>query len=160
MELQELYKILLDKGLLALLAIIVGFYFNWLLQKRKARDEFLREIAKLRVSAYQKLWSYTMSAKYWGDEDISDGQRRQLNMDLVKWYYEEGGAMFLSFIATKDLNIARQVLCDASKTSEDIRKAFSELRSTLKVDCYIYTESEKGMQLPMPPKRDCLGSES
>ena len=66
----ELFKILLDKGLLALLAIVVGFYFNWLLQKRKARDEFLKEIAYLRVRAYQKLWSHTMSAKYWGDENI------------------------------------------------------------------------------------------
>lgn len=156
MEHQELYKIFLDKGLLALLAIAVGFYFNQLLQKRKARDEFLKEIAHLRVSAYQKLWIHTMSAKYWGDEEFNDTQRRQLNLDIVKWYYEEGGAMFLSFNAIRDLNVARQVLCDKSKTPTEVRDAFSGLRSTIKVDCYIYTESEKGMQLPMTPKRDCL----
>ncbi|MDR4505866.1 MAG: hypothetical protein MRK01_13925 [Candidatus Scalindua sp.] len=160
MEHDELFKILLDKGLLALLAIVVGFYFNWLLQKRKARDEFLKEIAHLRVSAYQKLWLHTMSAKYWGDKNISDKQRRQLNLDLVKWYYDKGGAMFLSFNAIKDLNIAREVLCDTDKTPDDIRDAFSKLRTTIKVDCQIYTESEKGKQLPKPPKRDWLGNSS
>lgn len=156
MESAEIYSILLDKGLLALVAVAVGFYFNVLLQKRKARDAFLAEIAQLRVEAYQALWALTMKARYWGSEGMNEAQRRELNEELVNWYYEKNGAMFLSFNATNDLNMARQVLCDKLKGPSEVRDAFSSLRTTIKVDCHIYSESEKAMQLAQPPKRDCL----
>jgi len=65
MELAEVYKALLNNGLLAIVALAVGFFFNMLLQKRKARDEFLKEIAQVRVKAYQNLWILTTQAKYW-----------------------------------------------------------------------------------------------
>jgi len=91
-----------------------------------------------------------------GDEELDQSQRHQLNEAIVTWYYEEAGAMYLSFNSTRDLNLARQVLCDTQKTTLEVKDAFSALRTTIKSDCHIYTEDEKAMQLPQPPRRNCL----
>lgn len=52
---QDLWKIAFDKGLLALVAIGVGFYFSRLLERYKARTTYLQKLADRRLDAFEKL---------------------------------------------------------------------------------------------------------
>jgi hypothetical protein len=160
---------ILEKGLLLIVGAMLGFFFNWLIQKKKtkdqqrlqdqrlidelqlqkqtARDEFVTAISESRVEAYVELWKFTERVKYATKEVIPKDRRKELFHHLVKWYYEDAGAMFLSFNATARFNEARQKLCNSSSSDEEVREAFSSLRTELKFDCGIYSLDEKDKQL-------------
>jgi len=52
---KDVLKILLQNGLLALIALIAGYQLNKLLEKRKTREIILQHLVKLKVDAYQQI---------------------------------------------------------------------------------------------------------
>jgi hypothetical protein len=150
---QQISLTLIDKGLLALLAGIGGFLLNWLLQKKKSRDEILHELTSSRVKAYKRLWAISGKLITSRKDEIPPDVRLQIDQELIEWYYEKGGAMFLSWRATERFLGAVDILRNAKSSSGDIRTAFSRLRTELKRDCGIYSafESKRVIPQPRPP---------
>lgn len=135
---------LVDKGLLALVAITIGYYFNKLLHKMKARDSMLEAIAEQRIKSYQTLWEITKKVQYARKTEISESDKKELGENLSEWYFKNGAAMFLSHKATKAYGAAREVIKEDSKAElREIQSTFSALRTQLKNDLKIYTEEEK-----------------
>jgi hypothetical protein len=99
---QQISLTLIDKGLLALLAGIGGFLLNWLLQKKKSRDEILHELTSSRVKAYKRLWAISGKLITSRKDEIPPDVRLQIDQELIEWYYEKGGAMFLSWRVQSD----------------------------------------------------------
>ncbi len=143
---------LLDKGLLAGIVIGVGYYFNRLLHEKKARDSMLEAIVEQRITAYKKLWEATQMVQYARMEEISEAEKVALSDKLSEWYYKDGGAMFLSFKASKLYGEAKEILLDAESDFRTIKNAFSALRAQLKSDLKIYTEAEENMQTINPDR--------
>ncbi|MEL6866167.1 MAG: hypothetical protein AAFP19_17190 [Bacteroidota bacterium] len=149
---QDLFITVLDKGLLALIALLVGFYFNRLLQERKARDSMLETITAQRVKAYQRLWEATKVAEFAREQEISETEKKDLSNKLTEWYYKDGGAMFLSFDATKSYGKAKEVLVNPQSSLYEVKKAFSDIRTQLKKDLKVYTAEEEKKQVIDPEK--------
>lgn len=150
---KELMIILIDKGLLAIMVLIVGYYFNKLLQKKKARDSMLEAIVEQRISAYKSLWETTQVVKFARREEILLDEKQELAEKLSQWYYKDGAAMFLSFKASKLYGEAREVLREDSTASfKEIQQTFSSLRTQLKNDLKIYSEGEDKKQTIDPNK--------
>jgi hypothetical protein len=136
---------LIDKGLLALLFALVGYFVNRRLHDRKARDELLRAAAPERVAAYKQLWSLTVSVKASDVGDIDVADRATLASRLTDWYYSNAGGMFLSHQAASAFLVARDLLKEGP--AKDIREEFSTLRSQLKYDLRFYSAEERTRQL-------------
>jgi hypothetical protein len=145
---QKIIVTVLDKGLLALVVVAAGYYFNALLQRRTARDELLTAIADSRVEAYRALWRLTEQVKFAERGAITAEERRKLDDDLVQWYYLNAGAMFLSWEAARRFTEARAALWNDQNSSDAVRQAFSLLRTELKYDCGVYSAQDKDKQLP------------
>jgi hypothetical protein len=63
-ELQkELIKILVDKGLLALIALGVAYYLNRAIERYKASNVYFQKVSEARIQAYQEI-SKTLSSDY------------------------------------------------------------------------------------------------
>jgi len=131
-----------------------GFWFNRQLQKEKSRDELLNAIADSRVLAYTALWEICKEVRFAKDKKITDGDRKKYDMQLDEWYWKDGGAMFLSWTASRRLMEARNRLriikhktenneTDGKQETKDIKDAFSALRTELKYDCGIVSSKEK-----------------
>jgi hypothetical protein len=118
------------------------------LQEEKSRDEFLNAIAEPRVLAYAALWEICKQVRFANNEKITDEKREEYDKQLGEWYWNDGGAMFLSWTASRRLMEARNRLRikkyeEAEKETQDIKKAFSTLRTELKYDCGIISSKEK-----------------
>jgi hypothetical protein len=76
-------------------------------------------------------------------------ERKEFDKKLDEWYYQEGGAMFLSWTASRRLMEARNRLrcikhrTNSSQETKDIQKAFSRLRTQLKFDSGVINSEEK-----------------
>ena len=141
---------LVDKGLLALVALVVAYYFNRMLNKQKARDSMLEAIAEQRIKSYQGLWEISRTAEYSRTDQIPQEARKSMGKKLSDWYYKNGGAMFLSFQATKKYGSAKEILSDPKSELREIQDAFSALRTQLKSDLRIYTIDQQGKQAINP----------
>lgn len=148
----ELMITLIDKGLLALVALVVAYYFNRMLHKQKARDSMLEAIAEQRIKSYQGLWEISRTAEYARKDQIPQEARESMGKKLSEWYYKNGGAMFLSFQAAKKYGSAKEVLVNPKSELREIQDAFSALRTQLKNDLRIYTMDHQGKQTINPDK--------
>jgi hypothetical protein len=81
---QEVIIILIDKGILALIVVIATFILNWILQRKKARDELLNQITAARVAAYRKLWKITGEFITSRKIDIPMSKRIDVDCKLIK----------------------------------------------------------------------------
>lgn len=70
-----------------------------------------------------------------------------VDQQLGRWYYKAGGAMYLTWQAADLLFRAWDQLRDPAKLPLARFRAFSRLRTQLKVDCGIYDEAEAEGQL-------------
>jgi hypothetical protein len=87
----------------------------------------------------------------------SNEDRRKFDGQLNEWYWEDGGAMFLSWTASRRLMEARNRLrcivhkidgeIDRKKETKDIKDAFSDLRTELKYDCGVISSEEKPINI-------------
>lgn len=165
---EQLILTVVDKLLIALIAALVGYWVKGRLERvrreeqaqlarikreeqaqlarAKREEQFRLLIATTAMPAYQALWSITEAANFSTEADLTTEDRRDFSEELRTWYYAKGNAMFLSWDAT-DLLLRAKKLLDEGKPSEDVRKAFSDLRTKLKVDMGVYDPEQAKKQL-------------
>jgi len=138
----------------AVISYFAGLLSKWFLQSQKARDDMLRSLASQRAQSLSSLWSLTMPFAPGSTDDIDSTdvvaieKRCAADKSFRKWYYEEGGALLLSWRGTKHYFLALNVLRDRLSTPQAVREAFSGLRTQLKRDCGIYSWWNTKRQLP------------
>ena len=100
---EQIIITLIDNGMLAAIAGFDGFTINWILQRKKSRDETLHELTPSRVDAFRKVWAITGTGKFITSEkqDIPIEKRLEIDRKLIDWYYDGSGALFLSWSTTK-----------------------------------------------------------
>lgn len=135
----------------AIIAFAVGFLVQWFLQAKKSRDELLRELSAPRAAALQNLWKLTTPFACTTKEPLSLQQRREADKNFRKWYFEQSGALFLSWSTIKHYFEAIDCLRDPASTDSALELAFSRIRTALKRDCGIYG-SWSGWRRLAPPR--------
>ncbi len=65
---KEILTILFDKGLLAIIIVILVFYFNKAIEKFRAEKIYSQKLAEYRIRSYQSLLSLTLE----NESDLSD----------------------------------------------------------------------------------------
>lgn len=143
---QQLVITILDKGLLAILLALIAGLVNWWLQRDKAQMDLIKEIASLRAKAYANFWRKTDPFREIDPPPFTDETRKTAHDELNKAYFDEDGAMYISYQAASRLLRARRRLKDGAKESV-ARKAFSLFRTQLKRDLLIYTKREANTPL-------------
>ena len=144
----QIFLILLEKGLLAGIAVLIGFVFNWVLQSAKLRSEMVKELAVERANAYKALWKTLAAIRPGIDEEISPELVNKIEAALVKWYHDEANALYMSWGTSRQYMLARRWLSRQPINSKKIRQRISRLRTQLKADCGIYSDIEKLLPLP------------
>ncbi len=152
---ESLLITVVDKGVLAGLIVALGYKVKLWLQEDQARRDLVREVSSQRADAYAKIWKATEDFRSTNPPELHDDRLRTARETLHKAYFDEGGAMYLSFEAARLLVKAKSALAarldaggtDGTVTDDDLRKAFSDFRTQLKTDLLIYTEAEKNTHL-------------
>lgn len=143
MELDEFLTIIIDKGLLAILLLIVGLWINRLLANYESRLLQKRNtnlmIAKSRLPSFTALWKITAPTSPTRDSALSDGERKKLDSALRDWYYQDGNGLYL----TNELRETYLASRNSLKNEQDIIDAFSKLRTDIKNEIGIYGHFEK-----------------
>ena len=125
-----------------------GLFSKWFLQTQKARDNTLRALAPERARAFITLTSLTGPfAPY---AQLNKDQRRTADINFRKWYYDNGGSLFLSWRSAKRYLLAIDALRDPDSSDKTLERVFSRLRSQLRRDCGIYSWWNAWRQLPRP----------
>ena len=127
-----------------------GFLTKWFLQAKKSRDELLRELSPKRVEKLSDLWELTTPFAKCPQEQTKLGRRIELDAKFREWYFNNSGAMFLSWKGTKRYFKAIDTLRDVKSSPKQLKDMFSLLRTELKHDCGIYTRWNCLRQLPAP----------
>jgi hypothetical protein len=115
---------------LSITGFVLGFLarslVQWYLQRTKARDAMLRAFSVQRARSLKGLWSKTLVFQRLDDLQIDDDWRREQDKQFTEWYFNESGALFLSWRATKFyFRALRTVREGGSKPS--MRGSFSTL---------------------------------
>ena len=138
---------IIDKCLIALVLVWAGYLANKSIEKYKAREEFRKTFAVVRVDAYKQLWSLMDTLSPNKDSEISEAERRALSDLLQTWYYQYGGAIFLSLKAADRFMEAKNSLLKPGVSSHDLRERFSRLRTELKIDVGVYAPDDRYVQI-------------
>ncbi len=133
-----------------IVSFFAGLLSKWFLQSQKARDDTLRSLAARRAESLRSLWSLTMPFAVGSTGALDKEKRRAADTGFRKWYYEDGGALFLSWKGTRRYFLALDVLRDESSRKEALEEVFSQLRTQLKRDCGIYSWWNTWRRLPTP----------
>jgi len=133
---------------------IAGFLAKWFLQERKARDDLIEALSSSRADALRELWAITtlrpeiVSLKEGVPMPLD--LLRKTNAEIMNWYTQKGGALFLSWHATQLVFQLLDTLRDDHVQKSQLEKSVSLLRSRLKRDCGIYSFWEQKRQLKRP----------
>ena len=146
----KLFLILLDKGVLAIVLLSIGFLFNSILQKNRLRGEVLTQLASKRADAFESLWKGIAKIRPKDSENVTPDKKKEITELLKKWYHDESGALYMSWHTAKRYMLLRRSLTDEKATSDEVKKQISLLRTRLKIDCGIYSYYEGFKQLPSP----------
>ncbi|MEJ2395451.1 MAG: hypothetical protein P8045_08325 [Candidatus Thiodiazotropha sp.] len=138
----ELLIVIVDKLLIGVLILIVGFWINRKLHEYKIGLEenvgTRVRIAERRLPSYRKLWELTSPTTHARTKELSDIEKKELYDQLCKWYYETGNGIFLSNETRKLYLDSRESLLDENVSDEDITRIFSRLRTEIKNEIGIY----------------------
>ena len=133
---------------------VIGFLFGllaqWFLQSRKSRDELLKELSARRSESLAILWRLTTQFARSSKKPIPLAQRITADDAFLQWYYENSGALFLSWQSTRRYIEAIACLRNTQSNTTDLRVAFSRLRTALKRDFGIYSWANTWRSLPKP----------
>jgi hypothetical protein len=115
---------------------------NVQLDRFSAIDQDLR---KKREETYAEIWKASGALPQWPRVEVTSGELYDLSSQLKKWYFEKGG-IYLSDEARKKYTPVQErinsyaqedgqeVFSGESQAYEEIRKAFSDLRTELTRD--------------------------
>ena len=139
-EIQEQIKLVFGKDL---------EHYKWELQ---VDLEFKKLVMPPRLLAIQRLWALTEDVSPTIQADLTPETRKKMSEQLRAWYYEDGNGIFLRPESTDLFLRAKATLVTLMPGKENvpdktIRKAFSALRTQLKVDIGVYSSEEAKRQL-------------
>jgi len=146
-------KTLFQNGLLAVLLLVAGYLFNAMLQRSKLRGEGLNKVMPQRMHAYAELWRKLVKAKPKSPDELTAEECQDLYTVLVDWYHKEAYAMYMSWACMRSYFLLRAELEKTEIDSDEIRKRVSQLRTSMKVDCGVYTSADGRKKLPALPKQ-------
>jgi hypothetical protein len=141
---------IVDKLLIGVLVLIVGYWLNQRLETFKGSLAFQTALAPKRTAAYETLWEKTepLTPREVAALDVSAAKSSCFE-DLRSWYYDKGNAMYLSLDAADLLLGGLKLLERAEQVSATvIKEHFTSLRTQLKVDLGVYTRSDAKVQIP------------
>jgi hypothetical protein len=136
---QKLFYVLIVE----IIGISVG-YFSGLLKFNPA--EVRQQIISDADTAKKRLWELS-SITSPTEPHFTEKQRRDLALSLRDWYYKDGGGMYLSITAADLFLKAKDALNDSGKDANNVREAFSLLRTQLKVDAGVYNANDAKTQI-------------
>ncbi len=140
---------IIDKLLIGAFVLLFGYWLNERLEKLKGQINLTNAVAPNRAQAYAKLWEITGPLSPHVDKPQNDQEIQKVQQELSTWYYDDGNAMYLTFEASDLFLKSIPLLENGSTVSWDERKkAFSLLRTQLKVDIGTYTRKQARLQLP------------
>jgi len=144
---------IIDKLLIGVLMLVFGYWFNEKLEKLKGQINLTNAVAPNRANAYENLWEITEPFSPHFDKPHDNQEMEEVREKLSSWYYDDGNAMYLTFEAS-NLFLKSLALLDKEEDVpwediwKDIKKAFSSLRTQLKIDIGTYSQKEARRQLP------------
>lgn len=103
------------------------------------------EVLLPRLDAYKTLWELTYIVRPTRKDRIKDEEKAKLEEDLTSWYYKNGQGIFLSLEAGRLWRSARRSL--SSDSDEEIKEAFSALKTQLKTEIKVYGELDAVTEL-------------
>ena len=148
---EQLIVTFIDKGVLAIIVVALGYKVKLWLQEDQSRRDLVREVSSLRAAAYEKIWKATEDFRSTDPPDLDRKRIAKVRDVLNRAYFDDGGALYLSHAAASRLLVAKRLLAQriddnaspSAISDEDLRSAFSSFRTQLKADLLIYTEEEK-----------------
>ena len=151
---QQLLLTIIDKGLIGIILLIIGFWIKTRIERLKGEEALRRlivgQIASARSPAYLELWQLTVKTSPSKTRALSQQEKDDLFDSLTTWYYDKGNAIFLSVAATDLFLKARGMLKESNSSDQETTDAFSKLRTQLKVDMGVYSDQDARTQLPKP----------
>ncbi len=145
MPLNELFMVIIDKGLLAILLLLIGFWINRKLSEYKSNLEQNLQtkilLAESKLPSFTSLWQITAPTSPTRKKNLNDKERTDLNLALVNWYYQKGNGLYLSNELRELYLCARESLTLSSEdpnSEKEISDNFSKLRTALKNEIGIY----------------------
>jgi hypothetical protein len=143
---------IIDKLIIGAFLVWLAFYLNARLEKfKKDQDReqaFLLQVSVSRLNAYLKLWSLTEKVSPSSKEEIRKEIKENLSNRLRSWYYEDGNGVYLTLIAADLFLKAKETLnVDTDKQTEQIKEAFSKLRTQMKIDIGAYSDEQSRTQI-------------
>ena len=145
MSWDEFIKISLDKGVYAILLLVLGLWINRKLSKYESDLEESTQtkllLAESRLPSFTRLWKITAITSPTRKNKIDDNARAALNTSLREWYYDNGNGLYLTNELRNTYRKARESLEARSTDSlseDNITKKFSTLRTELKNELGIY----------------------
>ena len=127
-----------------------GFFTKWFLQSKKSRDELLRQLAVQRTKKLMDLWNLTTPYAIAAEDNAVLSKRVEADKKFREWYFDNSGAMFLSWSATKKYFEAIDTLRDKVSKPSELKQRFSLLRTALKRELGIYTWLDSWEDLTPP----------
>lgn len=159
----DLFKIILEVGLLGLLAVLIKFLIDEHNSKKRLREESLTGLLNSRLDSYKDLWMITAFCNCSSQEsrcEVNDQKEKSdprcrfqtkkgdIYKEMRSWYFDQGNGVYLShksksiYDEIKDLEKDEKMIVDLFQKNNDIDVLLSRLRSSLKHDCGIYDEQE------------------
>ena len=136
-----------DKLLIGVVVLVVGFWLNHRLETLKGSLAFNTALAPLRTAAYGTLWEKTRELTP-RDGSVDVKRAAALVKELRDWYYDKGNAMYLSLNAADLLLGTFRLLESDQVTPIRIKESFTTLRTQLKVDLGIYSKADAKVLIP------------
>jgi hypothetical protein len=90
-------------------------------------------------------------------EPLDQETRTQLSNDFRNWFFDEGDGLLLTWKALDEYIFATDLLLNPNASDDQVRSAFSGLRTQMKIDLSVYTQDEAEGQIGRPRQR---GAES
>ena len=138
----ELWLVIIDKAILAIGVLVVGYWINRRLEKDKANEMIRQKIAESRAKTYLSLWQLTAEIDTLGREPVSPEKVTHLLDKVTDWYYQQGNGLYLSHPATSLFLEGRNMLKNPALEAVALKSVFSRLRTQMKQDIGVYTDNE------------------
>jgi hypothetical protein len=147
--------------LFPVIGFFAGFATQWFLQERKSRSELVQALASQRAEELRKLWAITTLPSQItvleSGVTVPSNLREQANAQIIEWYTQNGGALFLSWEATQLVFQLLDTLRNERCQKNHLEKAVSALRTRLKYDCGMYSLWEVKAQIKRPRPSPWMG---
>jgi hypothetical protein len=108
------------------------------------------DLFEKRFDAYGRLLPLTDYGPAGNPKDLTLAEREDLENRLSTWFYERGAGLLLSGRAHEQLVKVRKLLLEKAVDKADIRDAFTQLRTDLKIDLGVRQPQERDISMAWP----------